>query len=204
MGFFVGDGCWIFRPRYWSYITKFVLNARTEKALAIFLTVVLSKNGINPWATIESNRLNVEASSKGLQDFLRKYVKYELEGHKLRKRLLLSEIFKKKKEFTFGILAGLIDSDGYVGYGGYKKHSLSVIITTASEVLATLMIQLAKELHMAASITRQYSGFNTSGYTFYVRILTHSAIANAGNIKSLKLQQVLNGRSYKTIKKVGP
>ena len=198
VGFFVGDGCFVFRPKHWSYITKFVLNARTEKAIADFLAMTLSKAGINPWTTIEGNRLNLRASSKSLQVFLKNYAGYELEMRKLRKRLFLNEILRQEKEFGFGVLAGLIDSDGYVGYAGYKRRSLAVMITTASRVLADLMVQMVKELGMDATIITQYrSRFGTSYFCFHVRVLTRSAIMNVNNMKSLKLQQVFNG-GFKT------
>jgi len=70
VGFFVGDGCLIYRPKCWSYITKFVLNALTEKAIANSLINILSKAGVKPWTTTEGHRLKVLSSSKGLQYFV--------------------------------------------------------------------------------------------------------------------------------------
>jgi len=190
VGFFIGDGCLNFRPKYWSYVTKFVFNAKTEKAIANFLVAILSKAGTKPWTATGGYRLNVLVSSKGLQGFLRKYAGYGFENHKSRKRLLLSEISVERKEFAFGVLAGLIDSDGHARHD--KGHGLSVVISTASKGLATLTVQLVERLGMKATIIRQHSGFTGLNSCFLVRILTHSVIMNADNIRSLKLQQVLN------------
>jgi len=200
IGFFVGDGCFIFRPKYYSYITKFVLNAKSEKVIASFLIAILSKAGTKPWITIEGNRLNVRISSKGLYKFLIKYAGYELENGKSRKRLLLSEILKRK--FAFGILAGLIDSDGHARR--CWSNSFSVTIWTVSKVLADSIVQLAERLLMKSSIvSEQHSGFGSLHTCFIVRIWTSYVRRNAHRLRSLKLQQVLNEISI-TKKLVGP
>lgn len=189
VGFFVGDGCLTFRPKYYSYITKFVLNAKTEKAIANFLIGILSKAGTKPWTTIEENRLNVRVSSKSLHKFLKKYSGYDLEEGKLRKRLLLSEI--TKKELAFGILAGLIDSDGHARR--CWSNSFSVTIWTVSKVLAVSIAQLAEGLGIKTSIIReQHSGFGSLNSCFIVRVWTSYVRRNAHRLQSLKLQQVLN------------
>jgi len=189
VGFFVGDGCLNFRAKYYSYITKFALNARSERVIASFLITILSKAGTKPWTTTEGNRLNVRVSSKGLYKFLKKYARYELENGKSRKRLLLSEISKRK--FAFGILAGLIDSDGHARR--YWSNSFSVTIWTASKVLAVSIAQLAERLRMKTSIIReQHSGFGSLNSCFIVRIWTSYVRRNAHRLRSLKLQQVLN------------
>ncbi len=188
VGFFVGDGCSNFRYKYYSYITKFVLNAKTEKPIAKFLNAILSKAGSNPWVTIEENRLNLRVSSKGLYNFLKQYTKYEIENAAPRKRLLLCAV---KKEFTFGVLAGLIDSDGHVRREW--RTSFSVVIWTASKVLANSIAQLTVGLGMKASIICEtHSGFGSVYSCFIVRIWTDYVGRNAHELKSLKLQQVLN------------
>jgi hypothetical protein len=190
VGFFIGDGCLIYRPKCWSYITKFVLNALSEKAIANSLINILPKAGTKPWTATEGHRLKVLSSSKGLQDFLKRYAGYGSEDHKLRKRFGLSETLNEGKVFTFGVLAGMIDSDGHVRRG--KGHGLSVVISTASKGLATSIVQLVGKLGMKATIIRQHSGFTGLNSCFLVRILTNSITSNAAHIRSLKLQQVLN------------
>jgi len=164
-GFFVGDGCLNFRSKYYSYITKFALNASSERAHT------------KPWVTIKGNRLDIRISSKGLYLFLKMHAGYESEDGKLRKRLLSNDIWTE--EFMLGILAGLIDSDGCVAYD--KKKYLRAVISTRSKVLASSMLQLTERLRIKAMI-HQSSGFT-------VRISTPSLKANAPRIRSLKLEQ---------------
>lgn len=184
VGFFVGDGCLIYRPKYWSYITKFVLNALTEKAIANSLINILSKAGVKPWTTTEGHRLKVLSSSKGLQDFLKRYAGYGSEDHKLRKRFWLSETLNGGKVFAFGVLAGLIDSDGHARR--YWSNSFSVTIWTASKVLAVSIAQLAERLGMKTSIIReQHSGFGSLSTCFIVRIWTSYVRRNAHRLQSL-------------------
>ena len=177
VGFFVGDGCLNFRSKYYSYITKFALNASSERAIANFLVSILLRAHTKPRVTIKGNRLDIRISSKGLYLFLKMHAGYESEDGKLRKRLLSNDIWTE--EFMLGILAGLIDSDGCVAYD--KKKYLRAVISTRSKVLASSMLQLTERLRIKAMI-HQSSGFT-------VRISTPSLKANAPRIRSLKLEQ---------------
>lgn len=183
VGFFVGDGCFNFRQKYYSYITKFALNAKSEKSIGCFLVDILRKAHTKPWVTTKGNRLELRVSSKGLCSFLRRYAGYGTEDGKSRKRLLLENVHSK--EFMLGILAGLIDSDGCVTSD--KVRYLRAMISTKSKILAVAMLRLTEKLKIKATIHR------SSGFT--VRISTPSLVINAASIRSLKLEQKLNWKS---------
>lgn len=180
VGFFVGDGCFSFRPRYYSYITKFALNARSEKSIGNLLVTILREAHTRPWIAVKGNRLDVLVSSKSLCSFLRKYAGYGTEDGKLRKRLLLGNA--RTEGFMLGILAGLVDSDGCVTFD--KAKYLRAMISTKSKILATTMLQLMKMLRIKSTIHR------SSGFT--VRISTPSLKINAPRIRSLKLKRKFN------------
>jgi hypothetical protein len=180
VGFFIGDGCWIFRPKYYSYITKFALNAKSEKPISNFLVTILQKAHTRPWVIIKGNSLDLRVSSKDLCSFLREYAGYETEDDKPRKRLLLENVQTEK--FMFGILAGLLDSDGCVTTD--KAKYLRAMISTRSKILAVTILQLAKRLGIKATIHK------SSGYT--VRVSTPFLKVNAQRILSLKLKQKFN------------
>jgi len=184
VGFFVGDGCFSFRPKYYSHITKFALDAKSERTIGNFLATTLQNAHTKPWIVIKGNRLNVLVSSKGLCSFLRKYAGYETENGKPRKRLLLENV--QGKEFVFGILAGLLDSDGCATSD--KTRYLRATISTRSKVLAIQMFRLMGMVGVKATV-HQSSGFT-------VRISTPSLKANATHIRSLKLKQNLIGTHH--------
>lgn len=63
VGFFIGDGCFSFRLKYHSCVTRFTLDAKSESSISNFLETIL-----------------------------RKATTYEIEDTKPRKRLLLGNV----------------------------------------------------------------------------------------------------------------
>ncbi|MEM3453014.1 MAG: LAGLIDADG family homing endonuclease [Candidatus Hadarchaeum sp.] len=191
VGVFVGDGCFNFRQKYYSYMTKLTLNAKSEQPIVDLLITILRKANTKPWITINENRFEVRVSSKGFCSFLKGYAGYGSEKGKLRKRLFLRE--GHAENFLFGVLAGLIDSDGCVAFD--RKKYLRAMISTKSKVLATTMLQLVNILEIHATVHR------SSGFT--VRISAPFLKTNAQNIRSLKLKQKFNWGSHQ-VGMVGP
>ncbi len=145
IGLFVGDGSFNRGLKEQRFFVRFALDAKRDKDIANRLTEVLWKAGkkINliPW----KSNIIAKTCSKELVGFIQGYVSYTREG----KTVKLTD--KWSRNFKYGFIAGVIDSDGHVHeHLGTEIKTVSLQISqTVGAVLKELVINFDVKLRDA-------------------------------------------------------
>ena len=179
-GMFVGDGNFDIRKENYSYRVVFNLNRKSEQPIISHLIKILKKGGANPYVSNYRNLSKVIVVSKRLYEYLNTFVVYKKSrrGNKvINKKICIKNFSSWSKDFKFGFISGLLDSDGYVGPHG---NGIRAFIFTSSHRLATQVYQIVKSLNLEASI-RTLNPKNL----WYIRIFSKSI--QCEGLKSVKL-----------------
>jgi len=113
VGFFLGDGSLNSGRKTPRYIVRFALDAKRDQDIAIRLAQVFEKACKKISIFPERSTLIVKVCSKELVEFIQTYVGYKKDkNNQKEKKLLVGK--DCSFEFQYGLLAGIIDSDGHV------------------------------------------------------------------------------------------
>jgi len=145
IGFFLGDGCFNFGRKSPRYIVRFYLDARRDRDISTYLCHVFQKGRKRVSVFNREANIILRVSSKELVDFIQKYVEYKRNlDNQLEKEL--NKCKEMPEEFQYGILSGVIDSDGHV-----HEH-LGTEIKTVSDILQQEILDVLKDLRIKATV----------------------------------------------------
>ncbi len=138
IGLFLGDGSFNRGSKEPRYFVRFALDANRDEDIAFRLTQILAKSGkktrLIPW----KSNIIAKTCSTELVTYIRSYVEYSPNG----KNLL--ETTNCSTNFKYGLVAGMIDSDGHV-----HEH-LGTEIKTVSQQISKSITEILRELGMSA------------------------------------------------------
>jgi len=181
VGFFVGDGHLDFRKNNYSYRVVFSLNKKKDRPIAERLTKIIIKARGNPYKIEFKSLLRIICISKVLFNFLRQFVIYKRiqKGKKMiNKKVGIKNIAKEGREFNFGFISGLIDSDGCVGP---DRTSIRILICSYFESIIQETHKILKNLGLIS-----YIQFDNKRNCWILRISTPYFKQNYSKIKCIK------------------
>jgi len=186
IGFFLGDGCFNFGRKTPRYIVRFYLDAERDRDISTFLCSVLQKGRKRVSVFNREANIILRVSSKELVDFIQKYVEYKRSpDNRLEKEL--SKCKEISEEFQYGILSGVIDSDGHV-----HEH-LGTEIKTVSDILQQGILDVLKDLRIKATVkvidAMENSFSKRPRYVIYIPSAEMKAHQN--RIRSVKVRYYL-------------
>lgn len=153
IGLFLGDGD-INRGRKNSrYIVRFTLDAKRDRDISLKLRQIFKKGDKKISIFQRNNMLIAKVCSKELVKYIQRFVEYRKKGTKQEKILKIRKDWSV--DFQYGILAGIIDSDGHV-----HKHLGTEIKTTSPSIFKGIN-NLLRDLGIEAKIKRLAPSINS-------------------------------------------
>jgi len=181
LGLFVGDGNFDVRKKTYSYRVVFNLNYMSDLPISERIANIIRKASGLVYTTRYKNLLRVICISKRVYEFIRKFVVYKKKrrgNRMINKKLGVKGINGWSKEFKFGFISGMIDSDWYVGP---DRGSIRILISTSSNLLARQIYEICKSLGILSTIQK-----SKNNKTLTVRLSTPSFIKFKNQIKCVK------------------
>ncbi len=165
IGLFLGDGSLNRGTKTPRYVARFALDAKRDQDIAASLAQILDNAHKKVSIFVEGNTLIVKACSKELVEFIETYVEYKMdETNQKEKKLLVGGDWAS--DFQYGVLAGIIDSDGHV-----HKH-LGTEIKTVSPSTFQAILKLLNNLEIVSKTKRRKATENSYSkkdrYTIYL------------------------------------
>jgi len=186
IGFFLGDGSFNTGRKTPRYIVRFALDAKRDQDIAARLRQILLKAHKKVSIFARENTLIVKVCSKDLVKYIKTYVDYKAVGSNQREKMLMTEK-NWSREFQYGILSGIIDSDGHV-----HRH-LGTEIKTVSTSIFKGILDLLNNLEIAAE-TKQKEA-TSDGYSrkpFYIVYFPSLQMKkHKGKMHSVKIERLL-------------
>lgn len=143
IGFFLGDGSLNRGRKTPRYIVRFALDAKRDQDISARLYQIFQKGRKQTSIFPRDATLIVKVCSKELVDYIQTCVKYKRnQNDQIRKKLLIGKGWSL--EFQYGVLAGIIDSDGHV-----QKH-LGTEIKTVSPLVFEGILGILTNLGIGA------------------------------------------------------
>jgi hypothetical protein len=139
IGFFIGDGSFNRGNKEPRFFVRFALDAKRDKDIALRLTKIFRKAGKRTSLFPYKSNIIAKTCSKEFVAYIQSYVEYNQGGKNLKHSEDLSENFK------YGLVAGLIDSDGHV-----HEH-LGTEIKTVSTQIFKSAIGILREIGISAN-----------------------------------------------------
>jgi len=162
IGFFLGDGSLNKGRKIPRYIVRFALDAKRDRDISRRLAQIFEKARKKVSIFTRQNTLIVKVSSKELVKYIQRYVKYKTNWRNQKEKKLITDKGWSPK-FQYGVLAGMIDSDGHV-----HKHLGTEIKTVSSSIFKSILILLSN-LGITAKIKRRKATENSySKKTCYI------------------------------------
>jgi len=183
IGLFLGDGSFNKGDKEPRFFIRFALDAKRDKDIAHFLVSIFKKAGKKASIFTRGSVLTVKVSSKDLVEYLQKYICYD--GKTREKIIRHAEM--PSRDFQYGFLAGMIDSDGHV-----HKH-LGTEIKTVSGTIFKSIIAILRELEISAKTKLRDSPSNSFSKKPRYEIYLPSAEMkrNKSKIPSVKIARYL-------------
>ena len=147
IGFFLGDGDINRGRKTPRYIVRFSLDAKRDQDISARLYQIFQKGRKKISIFPRDATLIVKVCSKELVDYIQTCIEYKRSQENRIKKLKIRKDWTT--EFQYGILAGIIDSDGYV-----HKH-LGTEIKTVSPSIFKGIINILKNLGIKAETKRR-------------------------------------------------
>lgn len=147
LGLFFGDGNFWKDSKRYSYRVVMNFNAKTETKIVNNLLEILKKTGSKPYTQRFGNILRVTCISKAMYTFLGRYCTYvrAVKGNEtINRKDDIKDFESWNEETKYGFVAGMIDSDGFLGADKIKY--LRVIITTYSRNFVGSFTRILKSL----------------------------------------------------------
>lgn len=163
IGLFLGDGDINKGRKNPRYVVRFTLDAKRDKDISLRLRQIFEKGYKKVSIFRRNNTLVAKVCSKELVKYIQRFVGYRREGTEQEKKLKIRKDWTV--DFQYGVLAGIIDSDGHV-----HKH-LGTEIKTVSPSIFKGIVNLLRRLGIKAKIKRRLEEKSYSKkikYTVYI------------------------------------
>jgi len=138
IGLFLGDGSFNRGRKTPRYVVRFALDAKRDQDIAHKLVEIFQKAKKRASVFPRESTLIVKACSKELLEYIQTFVFYVASGNRKEKKLRPERGWSSA--FQYGVLAGIIDSDGHV-----HEH-LGTDIKTVSPSLFEAILNLLGNL----------------------------------------------------------
>jgi len=190
VGFFLGDGSFNRGKKTPRYIVRFALDAKRDRDIAKRLAKIFQENRKKVSIFPRENTLIVKVCSKELVGFIQTYINYKT-GFHCHKEKILQLDRNCSRIFQYGVLAGIIDSDGHV-----LGHLGTEIKTVSSSVFEGI-INVLNNLGIVAKMKqKRASGNSYSKKSFYVIYLPSLQMRkHKGKIPSVKVTRLPHANS---------
>ena len=152
IGLFLGDGSFNRGHKTPRYVVRFALDAKRDQDVVSKLVRIFQKAEKRASVFPRESILIVKVCSKELVRYIQTSVCYRASGNKKEKEFRLER--ELSKAFRYGLLAGIIDSDGHV-----HEH-LGTEIKTVSLSLFEAILNLLSNLGMTATTKKREAGAN--------------------------------------------
>jgi len=187
IGLFLGDGSLNSGRKTPRYIVRFALDVKRDQDIATRLAHIFQKAYKKVSTFPAENTLIVKVCSKELVKFIQTYVGYKKDrNNQKEKKLLAGKDWSF--EFQYGLLAGIIDSDGHV-----HQH-LGTEIKTVLPSTFQAILNILNNLGIAAKTKRRKATKNSyskkNSYTIYIPSRQIKIYLN--KIPSVKINRFLN------------
>ncbi len=189
IGFFLGDGNFNFGRKALRYIVRFYLDAERDRDISIYLRDVFQKGRKRVSIFVREANIILRVSSKELVVFLQKYVECKRNlDNQTEKELKKSQ--ELSQELQYGVLSGIIDSDGHV-----HEH-LGTEIKTVSVLMQRRILDILKNLGIQATLTVRDATENSFSKRprFAIYIPSFEMRTNQCKIDSVKVRRCLERR----------
>lgn len=186
IGLFLGDGDINRGRKTPRYIVRFSLDAKRDRDIAARLHQIFEKGRKKINIFPRDSTLIVKVCSKELVNYILTCIEYKgNRNNQTEKKLLMSRDWSPG--FKYGILAGIIDSDGHV-----QKH-LGTEIKTVSPLIFEGILGILSNLEIKANTKRRKATENSyskkTRYTIY--IFSIQMKAHQDKIHSVKIERFL-------------
>lgn len=186
IGFFLGDGNIDRGRKTQRYFVRFFLDTRRDRDICMYLCSIFQKGRKRVSILTGKAVITLKICSKELVDFILKYVEYKRDiDNRLEKRLNPSRNWPI--ELQYGILSGIIDSDGYV-----HEH-LGTQIKTVSSSFQRRIRNMLTYLRINATFREEDATRNSfskrSRYVIYIPSAEMNA--NRDKLHSVKIKRYL-------------
>lgn len=165
IGFFLGDGSLNKGRKTPRYIVRFALDAKRDQDIATRLNQIFENACKKVSIFPRKNILTVKVCSKELVEYIQRYIGYEATWNNQKEKRLLTDK-DWSLEFRYGVLAGIIDSDGHV-----HRH-LGTEIKTVSPSIFKEILNLISNLGITAKTQKrkatEYSYSKKPRHTVYI------------------------------------
>jgi DNA-binding transcriptional regulator WhiA len=177
IGLFLGDGSFNKGRKEPRFFVRFALDSKRDRDIALRLVQILEKAGKKVSIFPSENTLIVKICSKELVIYIQNFIRYE-QGEK---RLILNKNWLS--DFRYGVVAGIIDSNGHV-----HRH-LGTEIKTVSKEVSKSVLKMFNDLGMVVSTRMREATRNSySKKPRYVIYIPSSEIKrHRDNILSVKI-----------------
>jgi hypothetical protein len=181
IGLFFGDGNFWVNSKNYSYRVVMNFNAKTETEIVRNVLEILRKTGSRPYTQRFGNRLRVTCISKDVYIFLcnhSSYVRVEKGNTIINRKDDIKGFELWNMETGYGFVAGMIDSDGFLGADKIKY--VRVIITSYSKNFVDSFTRILKSLGIEFHVqTNRWNRYD-------IRISTPSYQMHRQKIKCVK------------------
>jgi len=186
IGLFLGDGDINRGRKTPRYIVRFSLDAKRDQDISVRLYQIFQKGRKKISIFLRDSTLIVKVCSKELVNYIQTCIEYKRNLHnQTEKKLQMSEDWSL--EFQYGLLAGIIDSDGHV-----QKH-LGTEIKTISPLIFEGILSILANLGIKAKTKRRKATENSyskkTRYTIYIP--SAQMKAHQDKIRSVKIARFL-------------
>ena len=187
-GLFLGDGSFNKGHKEPRFFVRFALDAERDKDISHFLVSIFEKAGKKASIFTRGSVLTVKVSSKDLVEYLQKHIDYDRKTRE--KSIQYSDI--SSIDFQYGILAGMIDSDGHV-----HEH-LGTEIKTVSAKLFKNITAILRELEISTKTKLRDSPSNSFSKKprYEIYIPSSEMKRNKSKIPSVKIVRYLPKSSF--------
>ncbi len=181
-GLFLGDGSFNKGRKQPRFFVRFALDAKRDEDIAYFLASIFEKADKKVSIFTLGSVLTVKLSSKDLVEYLQKHIHYYGKTEKMIKHAETPSL-----DFQYGLLAGIIDSDGHV-----HEHLGTEIKTVSAEIFKNIMAILG-ELGISAKTKLRKSPNNSFSKNprYEIYLLSAEMKRNKSKIPSVKLARYL-------------
>ncbi len=185
-GLFLGDGDINRGRKIPRYIVRFSLDAKRDQDISTRLYQIFQKGRKKISIFPRDATLIIKVCSKELVNYTQTCIEYKrTQNNQTEKKLLMSEEWSL--EFQYGILAGIIDSDGHV-----QKH-LGTEIKTVSPIIFKGILEILTNLGIKAKTKIRKATENSYSkkirYTIYIP--SAQMKAHQDKIYSVKIERFL-------------
>lgn len=187
VGLFLGDGSFNKGTKNHRFFVRFALDLKRDKDIALRLIKIFNKATKKICIIPHKSNIIAKTCSKELVAYLDRYVKYT-DGNKT-----LIDIQKESSEFKYGLIGGLIDSDGHV-----HRHLGTEIRTVSDQIAREIISILEKQLGMPVNVKMREASVYSYSKKRKIDIYIPSAQMrpNVNKIPSVKISRYLNARIF--------